>query len=219
MGVIGDPSGWEDTFPDRLIPDIIDMVIGAWEHFDKPSHDEQEVSITRRFKILLVQDKKLRRLPVLIDREIWEDDPVTAEQIGRIDIRLVHGYREDVYFAFECKRLNVTYKGRLYTQAGDYVTDGMARFVDEQYATGLPTGGMIGYVVDGLCDNAIRAVARAMSRHRELLHLEPAATLKCSNLRPKDKLVKESEHSPPGRPICLYHVFVSCIPAQTSQSN
>ena len=36
MGVMGDPSGWEDTFPDRLIPDIIDLVIGGWEHFDKP---------------------------------------------------------------------------------------------------------------------------------------------------------------------------------------
>ena len=86
MGVIGDPSGWEDVFPDWLIPDIIELVIGAWSRLEKPLAEEKEVPITRRFKLLMVQDKNLRRLPVLIDREVWEDDPVTAEQVGRIDI-------------------------------------------------------------------------------------------------------------------------------------
>lgn len=216
MGVMGDPGGWEDAFPDWLIPDIIDLVVDAWERFVKPLPAEKEVPITRRFKVLLVQDKNLRRLPVLIDREVWEDDPETAEQIGRIDIRLTHGHREDVYFAFECKRLNVTYSGRLYTQAGEYVLEGIARFVDEQYATGLPTGGMIGYVADGLWRNAARAVAEAIETHSEKVHARPSETLIRSTLRPDNERVMETAHYPPGRPIRLHHIFLPCETAAAS---
>ena len=105
----------------------------------------------------------------------------------------------------------MVYGGKLYTQANEYVKEGMVRFVDEKYSTGLPTGGMIGYVVDGLCDNAIDAVSAAIDQHRDQLHVSPSETLKPYAIKADEKIVKESEHSPPGRGILLYHVFLSCV--------
>jgi hypothetical protein len=114
MAIVGGTDLWADFFPDDLIPDILDMVIEVWSSFVKPSSHEHEVPITKRFRSSLEDYKDLKRLPVRIDRETPVDNLNTAEELGRIDLRLTHGYRSNVYFAFECKRLNVISKsGRI----------------------------------------------------------------------------------------------------------
>lgn len=51
--------------------------------------------------------------------------------------------------AYECKRLNLVRQDGRRSLAGDYVQDGLSRFVVEQYAEGLPLACMLGYVLDG----------------------------------------------------------------------
>jgi hypothetical protein len=53
------------------------------------------------------------------------------------------------YVAYECKRLNVIHQGARSSLATRYVTDGMMKFITEQYAQSLPVACMLGYVMDG----------------------------------------------------------------------
>jgi hypothetical protein len=214
---IGNPRLWLSTFSPGLVPQIIDLVLESWTAFDKPKRGEREVPITRRFCSVLKQRKNaLRELPVRIDRET-PDDSKTGEECGRIDIRFTEAYscREDVYFAFECKRLNLSPKrgarrARKRSLAGEYVSQGMMRFVTGQYAPGLKHGGMIGYVVDGDVASAVVAVSRSVLTARRELKLSPRGGLRGSRLVPGRDQVKETFHRPPGRTLRIQHVFLAC---------
>lgn len=85
---------------------------------------------------------------------------------------IVHNDRS-MYLAYECKRLNVIRKGGARRSlAGEYVNEGVRRFVTEQYAEDLPTGCMIGYVMDGDLDFACSRVRAAMASNRAVLGLQ-----------------------------------------------
>lgn len=127
MAVLGNPDAWSDFFPAALIPNVLDVIIASWASFPRPQHSEREVRITRRFRAHLRKGKNARLLPVRIERESPEDDE-GGQELGRIDLRFTHGHREEIYFAFECKRLSLlTLRGRR-SLAGDYIKDGMMRF-------------------------------------------------------------------------------------------
>ncbi|OLP16963.1 hypothetical protein BST81_18440 [Leptolyngbya sp. 'hensonii'] len=210
MAIVGSADLWADFFPDNLIPDILNMVVDVWSNFTKPTLDEHEVPITKRFRASLEQYKDLKMLPVRIDREVPVDDLAKAEEIGRIDLRLTHGYRSNVYFAFECKRLNIVSKnGKTSSLANEYVVSGMARFVgsNPQYARTLTQGGMIGYVMNGKTENAIKAVDKQVKKHYIDLQMTSASGLGSSS-RSLKKLVKESLHNLPHQEFTLHHVFL-----------
>jgi hypothetical protein len=105
MAIIGNAELWSNFFPDDLIPDILNMVLEVWDVFRTNCGETHEVPITKRFRSHLEQYKDLKMLPIRIDREAIVDDINKESEIGRIDLRLTHGYRSEVYFAFECKRL------------------------------------------------------------------------------------------------------------------
>ena len=211
MMVIGDADIWSDTFPEELIPRVLDLVTDTWNDFDKPGPADLEVPITQRFKHALKQAKDLRLLPVRIEREPAEDHPTTGIELGRIDLKFVPAVSalEEVYFAFECKRLNVVDNGRRRTLAPEYVTEGMMRFVTGQYASSVGDGGMIGYVLDGRCDDAIQLVGQNVNSRASELRLVSATTLAASSLRPHNGAVRETAHdAKPSRHFRLHHVFL-----------
>jgi hypothetical protein len=186
------------------------VVKGRWEAFDMPKRDEHEVPITRRFRSLLRQLGEQRRLPVIIDREIPEDDDA-GEERGRIDLRFLHGYRADAYFAFECKRLNVP-KGRgRRTLAPQYVSEGMMRFVIGQYAGTVTQGGMIGFVMDGEARDAVKLVGSAVKRRRKDLRMRKSQGLDASLLRARDERVKETFHRVTLGTFRIHHVFLAVV--------
>src|SRR5262249_30986438 len=154
---------------------------------------DHEVPISRTFRTKLIQDKNAIRLPLLIDREVSEDDLLKGKELGRIDIRFIHGSREDVYLAFECKRLNViSSRGRRDSLAGKYVKEGMMRYVEGRYSRNLRTGGMIGYVMDGNAGSAISSVSRVVKRrHRDLSMNENAGLMK-SSIKPHNPRIRET---------------------------
>ncbi|MCE2697998.1 MAG: hypothetical protein PX483_21735 [Nostocales cyanobacterium LE14-WE4] len=212
MAIIGNSSLWQDTFPDYLIPDILDLVLSAWQVFSKPKIDDHEVPITKRFRATLRQQKDLVRLPVMIDREIPEDDLESGTEKGRIDLRFIsiERCREDVYFSFECKRLNViSTDGKRKSLAGDYTgKDGMMRYVTSKYASELICGGMIGYIMNGDSKTAIKAVDSQVNKLCKELRISPPSGLCQSSLIPNHPQIKETTHILP-RQFVIHHVFLS----------
>lgn len=89
---------------------------------------------------------------------------------GKIDFAVLLDWDRERYIAYECKRLNVIHNGKRSSLATDYVTDGMMRFMTEQYAEGLPIGCMLGYVLDGDVPFAISQLTKAIKAH-QLLNL------------------------------------------------
>ena len=208
MGYAGNPDLWADLFPDDLVPEIIDLVLKCWSAFPKPAPDDLEVPITQRFCACLRAQKTRSRLPFIIGIESQELDPCSGGLRGRIDLRLTHGRREEVYFAIECKRLNVLANRRRSSLARNYVKKGMMRFITGQYAEGLDKGGMLGYVMDGKIADAIASVKQAIDSRSSLLALDKGTSLCVCTLRPTDKQVKETKHIPSGNSFVIYHVFV-----------
>jgi hypothetical protein len=210
--VYGDVDPWSDSFPGRFIPQLLDMITAAWDKFPPPQPTELEVNITRRFRKTVRQERDVRGLPVRLERECWLDDEETAEAVGRLDLRVSHGIREEVYLAFECKRLNVRWDGKRDSLASEYVDDGMMRFVSGQYAPGGAAGGMIGYVLDGDVPHAVRCVDRRVIESHEKLRMAPPGGLRTSGIRPDSDACRESEHGLDSGPFLIHHLFLA-VPA------
>jgi hypothetical protein len=211
MTIIGNSSLWAGTFPDYLIPQILNLVVAAWSNFAKPEKNEHEVLITKKFRACLRQHRDLVKLPVKIDREIPEDDLQTGEEKGRIDLVFisVERVREDVYFAFECKRLNrVDSSNKRDSLAPEYVKEGMMRFVTGKYSSSVNNGGMIGYIMDGNTDTAIRSVNRNINKNRIHLRISNPNSLLPSSLIPNNLEIKETQHDLNGRNFMIHHLFL-----------
>lgn len=207
--IFGSLDPWSDVFPEGLIPHILDLVISAWAEFPRPNRDDHEVPITQKFRSVLIRNKNLIRLPVSISREVPEDDLRTGNELGRIDLIFTHGNREDVYFSFECKRLNVVLNGRRKILATEYMKAGMMRYITSQYAASLLHGGMIGYILDGDSTTAINRINEEIKKHCKELKINSPEKLYKSSIRPNDKQVRETKHQIELRQFIIHHVFLS----------
>lgn len=220
--VLGDATQWDDLFPWDLLPRIFDLVTETWDRFEKPTPDALEPPITKRFRSVLKQAKDYKVLPFYIMREDVEDDFETGEELGRKDLAFYPtqmSSREEVYFVFECKRLNAwsISKGKIVTIASEYVTDGMTRFVSNQYSRFMSQGGMIGYVLDGRCEHSMNLVENNIrAQHAELM-MDPPGSFLPSRLRPGNPLIRETEHKL-SRRFVIHHIFLGC-PRPESASN
>lgn len=210
--ILGEPDLWSDTFPADLIPRILGAAVEAWEALEKPIPEELEVPITKRFKHALKQVKDFNRLPFRIEREAAEDDPTTGQELGRIDIKLLPAVsaREDVYFAFECKRLNVMAGPSRRSLAPEYVTEGMMRFITGQYAASMNHGGMIGYVLDGRPEDAIQLVSNKIASHTTDLCMDRFTHLGPSTLCSHFAYARETGHALSQKFFVLHHLFLPC---------
>lgn len=210
--IVGNADIWSDTFPEDLVPRVLDLITDTWANFAHPGPNDLEVPTTRRFKHALKQAKDFNRLPLRLEREPAEDDPKTGTELGRIDLKFLPAIsaREEVYLAFECKRLNVIQSGTRRSLAPEYVTDGMMRFVTGQYAGTMRHSGMIGYVLDGRRDDAIRFVERHIGTRTAQLCMAPPAKLALSTLCPQTAHVRQTSHqSTSSHCVIIHHVFLA----------
>ncbi len=81
---------------------------------------------------------------------------------------MLFDWERNRYLAYECKRLGVIQADGRRSLATDYVTEGMMRFMTEQYAEGLPLGCMLGFVMDGDIEFALDRVTASIEGHRPL---------------------------------------------------
>jgi len=206
---IGSVGPWASQFPDNDVSFVISLIVDSWKTFQLPS-DRREVPVTREFcaHLRCSKDRSCHRF--WID---WES-PVLSHsggQLGRLDIRFSQGWDEHVYLSIECKRLRVRYPGgKSATLADKYVEEGMYRYFNGQYATGLDKGGMLGYVLDGKIAKAVKNVGDAISTRKSQLHMAAAEQLRTSSFFSGRPYLKETRHQwGPSGTFRIQHIFLS----------
>ena len=150
---VGNPAAWAGRF--RSFDEwFLERVTAVWPRClavlpDRPDED----AITTNLVDLLQRDSGIRRRFHWIEFQyepFGHTSEGTAYSKGRIDVAVILDQDRDRYLAYECKRLNdVREDGRRRSLAGEYVMEGLSRFVTERYSENLPVGCMLGYVLDG----------------------------------------------------------------------
>ena len=207
MAISGSVDLWTDTFPEDLLPQLLELVIQSWATFPQPSPYDLEVPITKDFVVHL---RRNQNRSTHLFRIEWEPTVLNEKgvQRGRIDIRFTHGYSLSEYFSCECKLLNKIDKNKRWSSlAGEYIDEGVMRYVDEKYSGG-ENGGMIGYVMDGGRDKAIKCVNEALEERKEKLGIEGKAELKRSSIRPECQQTKETRHLIKKGWFTIHHIFL-----------
>jgi hypothetical protein len=212
--VAGNAEGWKDLLPEEFIPDILELVITSWDTFNKPSRLELEVTISEEFVKKLRVDKNRRGdLPFQIWPEINTLD-TQAEDKGRMDILFSYlgTLKEEIHFAFECKRLRIPYPPprKLTTNNSDYVNDqGMMCFVTGKYSRSVANGGMIAYVMDGKIEKAILSVGELIEKKTSMLKLAKNTGLELSSVLRDLQNVRETRHVLRTKKFTIHHVFLA----------
>jgi hypothetical protein len=205
MSIIGTPTDWSNLL-DPLVPDILRLVLTTWEGMHSPECDAREDDITRSLCRALRQNREARNLMFQIDFQQVELDPAADQDMGRLDISfrpLIP--REDIYFCLECKRLNVSYKGRIRPYTSEYVTFGVVRFVSGQYASRVRHGGMLGFILNGNTDDAVANIENHMKTRHIALGMKPPGAFGPSSIVMGDPRVKETHHHR-GHDRLLFHL-------------
>ncbi len=137
-------------------------------------------------------------------------------QVCSFHIRFKHRHSQRDYFAFEAKRLHVTYpKGRFSTEYPTYAgEEGMMAFVEGQYSKGYLAGGMLGYVMDARSDSALSGLEKQVDARRSALKLVPGSKLSKSGMSHavpnalNGTRLSETEHDVDAHPLRLFHLLL-----------
>jgi hypothetical protein len=167
-----------NPFDDDYLVEILEATSVAWARMIQPATSEIEDRITFRLAGRLANDPHFAELPYDIVAQCWLLG-LDGERLGRLDLRFKHRHSQRDYFAFESKRLHVTYPGGSFSTeypayAGD---DGMMAFINGQYSQGFSAGGMLGYVMDGKTDGAWSGLEQRIEVQRAPLKLVDSSTL------------------------------------------
>ena len=84
----------------------------------------------------------------------------------------------------------------------------MLRYFNGQYAQNLNKGGMLGYVMDGQVDDAIKNVSKAIKKHSSKLHLSSKAPLTPSPALSSTQVKQSSHNYGPDKIFTIYHIFL-----------
>ncbi len=191
---------WSDVFPDCFLPDIFELVVGAWKKFG-PCGDWHEEKINRRLADAMQEMKRrsTRFLPFVVFAEQCEG-PEDNLKRNRFDLYLSE-YDERNYFVFECKKLQTPQNANI----SKYISEGMKRFVDGRYAGAAKQSGMIAYVIDGNCGKAFTSIDKRITENAAALSCHPPG-LHNSEIF---EWCFESHHDLSHKKLTLFHFFLA----------
>lgn len=149
----GDGSQWLGgilSFSERLRSHIVALVPVCASSL---GNDLTEDGITRNLVTKLSGCKEIRDF-VEIEGQCeayYQDEKGNSISTGRIDFvaRPNGGLDREIYLAYECKCVNRMRGGRMRSGTGEYVLDGILRFVEGRYSAKVPIGCMLAYVING----------------------------------------------------------------------
>ena len=172
-----------NPFDDDYLTEILKSTALGWAAMKQPMPDEIEDRITFRLAGRLANDPSFAELPYEVVPQYWLLG-IDGQRLGRLDLRFKHRHSQRDYFAFEAKRLHVTFpSGKFSTEYPAYVgDDGMMAFLEGHYAEGLPAAGMLGYVMDGQCGKAWNGLDKRIEDQRAPLRLTQGSRLARSAL-------------------------------------
>ncbi len=214
MKALGSPEEWVD-FIESQVPAILALVIETWEAMPPPAGNELEDTASVSLCRALRQSRNSCDLPFRIDTQLVELDPAAGQDQGRMDIVFSPMYpREHIYFALECKRLNVRGGDGVRPYHAEYVRFGMLRFVRGQYANAVRHGGMLAFVLDADIVGAISGVEGNIRANYGDLGMDASGGLQASTGRLGDDRVRETRHRRNGQvlPFVIQHLFMAGDP-------
>lgn len=172
-----------NPFDDNYLVEILETAAVAWNRMKHPITSELEDQITYRLAGRIANDPHFLEIPYDVIPQCWILG-INGERLGRLDIRFKHRRSQRDYFAFEAKRLHVSYpKGKFSTEYPTYTgAEGMMAFVEGQYSKGFLAGGMLGYVMDGRSDKAFGGLKKRIEAERNALKLAAGSELEKSGL-------------------------------------
>ena len=170
----GDASGCLDAefnpFIDVYLGEILSAVTLAWSRMKPAKQRGLEDQITLALAGRLRHDPAFANLPFDVAPQYWLTD-IDGRRLGRLDLHFKYRASQRDYFAFESKRLHVSYpSGKIYPEYDVYAgNEGMGAFIEGQYSKGLACAGMLAYVMDGKTDKAWIGIAtRIHAKRKEL---------------------------------------------------
>lgn len=207
----GNLDGWLPHFQ-SLEQKVSDAVEVAWPRCVAPLLSlKNDMTLEDRITDHLVQSLiRARSLPGRLVSQyvlLVEDDSGNVSLSSKIDFVLTVGDDEDVYLACECKRLNVPYEKGTKGLFGEYVEEGLMRFVSGQYSNGLPVAMMLGYVMDGRVDHARNGIKRAMNARRSSIRLNSERDVSVTKGKPPRFFTNHT--SAPGHEIEVCHSLLA----------
>ncbi|MEA2818063.1 MAG: hypothetical protein QOJ86_67 [Bradyrhizobium sp.] len=204
-----------NPFDENYLIEILEATAVAWARMNQPDASEIEDRITFRLAGRLANDPHFAELPYDIVAQCWLLG-LDGERLGRLDLRFKHRHSQRDYFAFESKRLHVTYPGgRFSTEYPAYAgDDGMMAFINGQYSQGFLAGGMLGYVMDGKMAGAWNGLEQRIEQQRTTLRLIDGSKLVKSTLAKAiasataGTHLGETEHDLDTHHIRLFHLLL-----------
>jgi hypothetical protein len=130
--------------------------------------------------------EKINLTDYLFEREVPEKN-----DLGRVDIKIVSKntfYNTNAYYIIECKRLDNNNRNGKTGLNGEYISNGIARFVlENKYFTYDNTAGMIGFVVSkmdirenvGIINKLLKNTFTDISTEKELTPRQIMPDFKC----------------------------------------
>ncbi len=195
MTILGNRDEWISLL-DSLIPEIVNLILEAWALMGQIAPDSKEDPVSEELCKRLRSTKRHLQLPLCVNTQHVElDSKARGVDQGRIDIvftPLVPD--ESIYFALECKRVNVAQAdGSTRGYHSEYVSEGLMRFVSGQYANEVRHGGMLAFVLDGNVSKAMKGVVRNIKTKTVLLGLTSAG-VEASQYLPTNESVRQTTH-------------------------
>jgi hypothetical protein len=211
-----DADKWIPLFPEEEVPFILAAVLRSGARLKKLHSTELENDLSDRLRDQLDRDPGLRARPVDLFREVplYDRKRARQKQLGQADLVFLYstGVRKPwPYFAIEAKRLHVTFPSGWQALISEYVTEdqGMMCFIGGRYASGLASGGMLGYVFDGEVEKARSCIGHSIDPNHHKLKCCSPPYLGPSTILAGDSRVSESAHSLSQGAFTIYHLFLA----------
>lgn len=140
---------YNNTFYNSVFEEILSKIIVCYNQMilDKVSLINDENSIR---DYMLSNYLKRQWFKKQNDITNYLFDKELVENTGRIDIRIMPVnplINDEAYYIIECKRLNSKNQNGKKGLNGEYISEGICRFVSQKYSSYYKTNGMIGFIV------------------------------------------------------------------------
>jgi hypothetical protein len=211
LNVEGDFELFATAFPNRLVPDVIRMILHEWPTCPRPTKKPLENRITNRFVAHLQSRMRNYERPAFkFGCRPKLPDANSDSELGEIDVEVTSfSNHPDAFLSIECKRLNVQKKDSFASGGGEYVgAGGMGCFTSGQYRSGGNTGAMVGYVMTRTIADAMASINEQLKcRGKDLMMGEPFK-LQPSSIVPDEDCVKQTSHDLESGQFEIVHAFL-----------
>jgi hypothetical protein len=206
-----------DVLPSDFRAEIFSLVEAAWPKVPSPHDAWLEPRITGLLQRAMIDEQELCyeiNPPFHISEDVKKRDPKTGKEKERTDVEIHLRYHyikgQKPYFVFESKRLNISYVGKIKSNALEYVGEGgMGCLLAGGYETIPDFSGMLAFVMDGNVAAAKKSVETQIETKSDELRLQGDAKIYSCTLMPKGGPHGETHHIFGVQKAAIFHMFLT----------